>query len=83
MTIFADTITLIVSNREFDDVEMHLLESIILAWKQSEEYASSESARGDLRLSRWLEDNELTTKLMSKHMKNIRSYGMVELMAKG
>ena len=81
--IFADTITLIVNNREFDDVEMHLLESIILAWKQSDEHASNESARGDLRLSRWLEDNELTTELMSKHMKNIRSYGMVELMAKG
>ncbi len=79
---FANTVSLIVRTRakNLSDTQEYLIRRLVAAWKDDHDKASSNSHRGDMRLEQHLEDNESTTTMMSDSLKNIRSYGMAEMM---
>ena len=82
---FASTVSLVVGKKPADmsDVEAYLLETLLSEWKKGHEQASNDSHRGNLRLEKYLENNEsgvVTTDDMSERMQHLVQYGMAEAM---
>ena len=79
---FATSVSLEVRKPVADitDVEEQLISALMVEWKRDYEAASNASYKGNLRLEQHLEDNEITTEIMSQRLNSIKPYGMAEMM---
>ena len=79
---FANSVSLVVKTRaeNLSDTQEYLIRRLVASWKDDHDRSSSHSHRGNLRLEQHLEDNELTVRMMSDSLKNIKPYGMAEMM---
>jgi len=82
---FADSLHLIVKSnaKELSDTQAYLLESVVSEWRKSYDRASSDSHRGNVKLEKWLSNNDqgvLDVDDMSERLRNQKPYGMVEMM---
>jgi hypothetical protein len=80
---FASSVNLVVNKKpaNMGNVEAYLLETLVSEWRKEHEKASNESHRGNVRLEKYLKDNEygvLDVEDMSERMKNLIQYGMAE-----
>lgn len=84
---FASKVTLVVNKKPVDmsDTQAYLLEALVSEWRRDHEKASNESQRGDVRLEKFLANNDqgvLDLADMSERLANQIPYGMAEGMRK-
>ena len=84
---FANSVSLKVTTKpaNMSDTQAYLLEALVSEWRHAYEKASNESHRGNLRLEKFLENNEqgsISIADMSERMANHIPYGMAEGMRK-
>jgi len=82
MSTFAEAVSLRVVKpaSDMNEVEAHLLGSLMSEWKKNWDRVSSESHRGNVRLENFMADNETTPELMSERLRSVKAYGMAESM---
>ncbi len=80
---FASSVKLVVTTKPADMSRMdaYLLETLVSEWQKGFEKASNESHRGNLRLEKFLENNDqgvMSIQDMSERLQNQIPYGMAE-----
>ena len=80
---FASSVSLVVNKKPADMSRMdaYLLETLVSEWRKDFEKASNESHRGNLRLEKFLENNDqgiVDIEQMSERLQNQIPYGMAE-----
>ena len=80
---FASSVSLVVNKKpaNMGKMDAYLLEALVSEWRKDFERASNESHRGNLRLEKYLVNNEqgvMSVEDMSERMANLIPYGMAE-----